>query len=642
MKTIRQLYMYLISLVSLEVVVWGMIRLSRTLANPLLKLDAGQLAGALALIVVGLPIFWFHWQSAQKQAYLAEEERYSGVRALFLYSALLATLIPILQNLLALVDRSLLVLLQQPASQAIFGGGQIWSDNLIAVLMNSLLWLYIFITLRKDWDEGPSTDHLRNIRRLYRYILLLYGLALVVGGLHEVIRFLLGSANTVGGTARQWLANGLALLLVGVPFWLFIWLQIQRSLGEKSERTALLRQVILFILSLFSALGVLISGGAALNVILKYVLGTIQTGRIFWGELSEPAAFIIPLGGIWAYYGRAFRQTFTSDEITRDRTVFQKLYTYFLAGSGVTAVIIGLDMLFKFLIDLILRTSLLWGLSLQDRLAASLATLLVGLPLWLLTWRIVQQEINQQNTSGERAQRSLIRKSYVYLMLFGGVIGVMISGGQAVFLVFKSLLGLSVPDLLPEVLSHFGLLILFGGLFAYHLHVHRQDLNRSQRSLSEMHAKFPVWILTQEGDRDVSQLVAGIQQEAPDLPVTVHDLGKGLPLKAIDRAKAVVLTGRTAAGSAGEFRSWLDEYQGKLVAVPTNTEKWLWVTGADSSFSTLARQTARLLREMAEGEEEPSIPGRSPLQSVFTILGILFSIQILFGLLAVLTSLIVD
>lgn len=642
MKTIRQLYMYLISLVSLEIVVWGMIRLTRTLVNPMLKLDAGQLAGALALIVVGLPIFWFHWQSAQKQANLEEEERFSGVRALFLYSALLATLIPILQNLLALVDRSLLVLLQQPSSQAIFGGGQIWSDNLIAILMNSLLWLYVFITLRKDWDEDPSTDHLRNIRRLYRYVLLLYGLALVVGGLHEVIRFLLGSANTVGGTTRQWLANGLALLLVGVPFWLVSWLKIQRTLTEKSERTALLRQVILFILSLFSALGVLISGGVALNIILKYVLGTIQTGRIFWGELSEPVAFIIPLGGIWAYYGQAFRQMFTSDKITRRGEVFQKLYTYLLAGFGVTAVIIGLDMLFNLLIDLILRTSLLWGFTLQDRLAASLSTLLVGTPLWLLAWRIIQQEINQKNTSGERAQRSLIRKSYLYLILFGGVIGVMISGGQAVFLVFKSLLGLSVPEMLPEVLSNFGLLILFGGLFAYHLHIHQGDLNRSQRSLSELHARFSVWILTQEGDSDISQLITAIQQEAPSLPVAVHDLGKGLPLEASDRAKAVVLTGRTVAGSAEKFRNWLDDYQGKLVAVPTNTEKWFWITGADSSFSALAKQTAHLLREMAEGEEEPSIPGRSPLQSVFTIMGILFSIQILFGLLAFLTSLIVD
>jgi len=86
------------SQVSLEIVVWGVIRLARTLANPSLALDAIELAGALALLVVGVPIFWFHWRMAQRQAGQEEEERFSLVRALFLYSALLVTFIPLVQN----------------------------------------------------------------------------------------------------------------------------------------------------------------------------------------------------------------------------------------------------------------------------------------------------------------------------------------------------------------------------------------------------------------------------------------------------------------------------------------------------------------------------------------------------------------
>ncbi|NOQ40817.1 MAG: hypothetical protein GQ562_10935, partial [Anaerolineales bacterium] len=68
MKTIRRLYIYLVTLISLEVVVWALITLSRSIFEEGFTHAADSLAGGLAFILVGLPVFFFHWWMAQRDA----------------------------------------------------------------------------------------------------------------------------------------------------------------------------------------------------------------------------------------------------------------------------------------------------------------------------------------------------------------------------------------------------------------------------------------------------------------------------------------------------------------------------------------------------------------------------------------------
>src|SRR5258705_13961668 len=109
MRSIRRLYFYLVALISLEVVIWGLINLLSTIfAENSLFPGADTIAQALALLLVGMPIFVFHWLLAQRLAAGDEEERSAIIRALFLYTVLLLTLIPVVQNILALFDRLLI------------------------------------------------------------------------------------------------------------------------------------------------------------------------------------------------------------------------------------------------------------------------------------------------------------------------------------------------------------------------------------------------------------------------------------------------------------------------------------------------------------------------------------------------------
>lgn len=640
MKTLRQLYTYLITLISLEVVVWGMIRLARTFTNPALGLDAGPLAGALALILVGLPIFLLHWWMAQRRAAQEEEERFSLIRALFLYGAFLGTLVPIIQNALGFINHLLLTAFNQPPYRAIFGGEKIWSDNLIAIFMNLLVGAYIFFNLRKDWHASPPNNHLSIIRRLARYLLLVYGLGMLAGGIHEIIRYLFSFATTVGDTPQSWLANGLALLVIGIPLWIVVWRIIQRSLQHLPERIALIRQITLFLLSLFSLVGILFPLGMILNTLLGAVLGDFKTFATLLADIGDPLAVALPLAGVWFYYSGNLRGTFAAEEALKRGRLFRKLYFYISSALGLIATFIGLQMLFAFLIDLLVESGAMWEEYLRDRLTSSIASLAVGVPAWLLAWRNMVADAAQEGEAGDRARRSLVRKTYLYLALFVGVIGAMLSAGYVSFLLFKALLGEADPDLLEQVLKMLSSLILCGGLLlAYHLYLLRGDNKQAQRFLAELHAQFPVLVLTTEDGEFAPRVAAAFQREMPTLPLVLHAIESGVPDETLSQARAVILPGRIAAEPAEAIRVWLKNFSGARLAIPTQAEGWRWIFGSGRSLPMLINRTVKVVREMAEGDEISTPGGRTPFQNVLYVFGVLFGVQVLFGLLMFIISL---
>src|SRR3972149_11339912 len=136
MKSIRRLYFYLVALISIEVVVWGLVGLLRSIVDQTVSGGAEALAQALALILVGVPIFLVHWLWAQRVSARDEEEKTASLRAVYLYAILLGTLIPVVQNTLSFIDRSLVQTTGLGIERA-FGSfrEQTLADNLIAILM---------------------------------------------------------------------------------------------------------------------------------------------------------------------------------------------------------------------------------------------------------------------------------------------------------------------------------------------------------------------------------------------------------------------------------------------------------------------------------------------------------------------------
>ncbi len=648
MQTIRRLYLYLVAFISLEVVLWGLIELARsTFSDEIIGGGASQLAGGLALLLVGVPVFLLHWIPAQRSVVNDADERSSRIRGLFLYGALLATLIPIAQNILALVNRLWLQIFQLSLRHAILGGSQNWVDNLIAILMNSLIAGYIFYVTRQYWDEAPRENSFLETRRLYRYVWVLYALAMLVGGASQVVQYILTIGETLGVSPQARLANGLALLIIGTPLWAYSWRRVQTSLEQPDEQRSILRLVILYLLSLIGVGGVLIPAGVVLDAIIRAILGAGFALPEFLNEISIPISALLPFGGVWFYYGRTLSTEIALLPDTPRRAGLRRTFFYILSFFGVIAFVLGLHMVLEFLIDMLIGTATIVDDLLRNRLSAALATLIVGLPLWLQTWRPMVKEASQEGEAGDHARRSLVRKIFLYLVLFVSVIGVMVSAGSLIFELLKALLGDPASDLLRQALVLLELLILFALVLAYHWNALRADNELAERSLAQLHEAFPVLVLASGADESTAgafteSIISALSREAESLPIAVHLTESGAPDETLSAARAVVLPSELSVAPPEAIRLWLRDFEGDKVVVPTPKKQWHWVYGSGRELSKIARQTAKIIRHLAEGEDVPAPSDTSTWRVVLYVLAGLLGLPIVFGIFGMLMSFVFD
>lgn len=626
MRTVRRLYFYAVSLVSLDVVLWGLIGLIRSAITPdLLGGGPARLAQALSLILVGVPVFWIHWSVAQRNAREDMDEQASGVRALFLYATLLAILIPISQNLLGLVNHIVLRIFNVSSSLTMFSRGQVWSDNLVAILMNGLLAIYFIRVLRLDWETVNSDESLSVQRRLYRFIWVVYGLVMLVAGVQQMLRFILTvPSNTLYGiNSRVTFTNSLSLLIVGTPLFYFAWQTVQNSLKETRERESLLRLGLLYILSLSGVITVLSTGGVIADVLLRFVLGERPGFPEFMTAISTPLSLGVPLAGVWAYFGHWLNHSMSEVPDAPRRAGLRRFYYYILSSIGLVASFIGLSLLLSFVIDNLVGGTL-WATDLRSRLASALAVLLVSLPLWWLTWRPMQADALQSGDSGDHARRSLMRRIYLYLVLFASVIGGMVVAGSMLFLLLRSLLGDMPSNLLRDVLNFTQLLILFVLLGVYHGQTLRRDGQIATEALNQKHAAFPVLLLDPGDSPMVQELQASLAKQLPKLPVQVQPAAQPLSVEQRSVLKAVLLPGELALQPPTALAEWLPGFEGAKLVLPSPVTGWEWVGVGKHSAQEMDKLTVNILRQLAEGQDiRNQAPSSFWLIALYILLGLI-------------------
>jgi hypothetical protein len=387
----------------------------------------------------------------------------------------------------------------------------------------------------------------------------------------------------------------------------------------------------LYALSLIGVGGVLISAGLVLEVVFRALLGEAMRFNKLITEISDPLSVVVPLGGVWAYYGQRLTQTVAGLPDTPRRAGLRRLYYYILAFLGLVGTIIGLNSLFSFIIDSLLETTA-WEDTLRVRLSGALATLAVGIPLWVFTWRPMAVEASQQGESGDHARRSVVRKGYLYLILFIGVIGIMSTGGSLIYQLLRKFLGDPPTNFQRTAWMLTELLVLFSILLVYHLLTLRVDFRAAARSLAERHAAYPVLVLVSQIGDFSNEMTRMLKREIPALPVAVTTMENGVPDETLSEAKAVIMPGEVAANPTEAIRLWLQSFNGVRVVVPTQSEGWLWTFGSGRSLPKLSDQTAKIIRHLAEGEEIPEIREASPWLVILYILIGLLGIPLLIAL----------
>jgi hypothetical protein len=632
MRTVRRIYFYLVALVSLEVVVWGVISLARTLADQGPGGAADLLATGLSLAAVGTPIFLIHWLAAQRDARRDEEERSSRVRALFLYAARLAALIPLVQNILALLSRLLLDAFGASGAQAYIGSGQTISDNLAAIAVNAAAFAYFEYVLREQTQAHPHPA-LAEVRRLYRWVWVLYGLGLTVAGVQQLLSLIGFFPQGITNGPAVWLANGLALVLVGTPVWLLVWMPLRAQSGQPDEQSSLLRLGMLFALSLAGAAAALISAAQLLAGGLVWMLGQPQTVQGFLSAQLTPLSILPPAAAVWAYYSRQLRSELAAQPDRELRAGAVRLYTHLFSLGGCLTVFFGTWGLASQLVELSLASGAGLG-PLRQALGGGLALLAVGLPLWLRNWPQAQAEAAASTPSGDLARRSVVRKGYLYLLLFGSVGGGMAAAGMLLYLLLRQALGIDNPSFVLTAVQRAQTLALVLIWLGYHWSVLRRDTLAAQRSLEERQARYPVIIFCRGEEQFAAPLAELLARQAPRLPVMVHTLGEQPFADSLSMAQAVVLPAALAADPPEALRLWLSEFHGQRLAVPLPDARWQWVGGHTRRAPELVRETAAAVRSLAEGQPVRSSPPANAWTVVSYVLAALFVLVLLFVLLS--------
>jgi hypothetical protein len=628
MKSIRRLYFYLVAFISIEIVLWGLVSLLRSIVDNTVSGGADALAQALALILVGVPIFLIHWLWVQRASARDDEEKIASLRAVFFYAILLATLIPVVQNLLSFLDRSFVQIAGLGVSRAFRAfSEQTLADNLIAIVMNGIVAAYFWNILRNEWATLLDKENFADVRRLYRYIWMLYGLLMTVFGAQQILRFIFSiPGDVLGELGREAAVNGLALLFVGTPVWVYSWRLIQDSLADPAEMGSALRLGILYLLALGGVITVITTAWTIVNTILLRLLGQDIALGDFMQRISGPISIGVPLGAVWAYYGYWLNRHIEAagDEVRQ--ASMKRLYNYILAFIGLVVTFVGAATLFSFIIDMVTGSDILMSDSTRGSLAISISSLIVGLPLWLAMWQPMQTEATAQDELGDHARRSVIRKTYLYLVLFASVIGGMATAVGLVYQLIRVVLtGDGGSSFVNDILNLIQLLFLFGVVLIYHLNVLRTDGASTADALAEKQSTFNVLVID-SGDGFGQSVKAALMKFAPKAPVTVTAVAE----KPDGNFNAVVLNGSLAVDAP----EWIRSFDGSRIIVQDDAKGLIWTDDAV--------QAAQSIQQLAEGQEiRMQKTGRSPWMFVVYIFAALFGLILLLILVSLGISLVV-
>ena len=626
MRTVRRLYFYLVALITIEVVIWGLINLLRSIISQTVGGTAETLARALALILVGLPIFLFHWLWAQRLSATDEEERTASLRAIFFYGILIGTLIPLIQNLLALANRTLLGLARLEPGRAIFGGSQTAPDNLIAIAINGLVALYFWSLVRREWASLPASDNFADARRLYRYVWVIYALLMTIFGAQQILNYIFYvPSGVLGELTRDTIVNGVSLLLIGTPLWIYTWGVIQRSLTDTAERDSNLRLAILYILALSGVITVLTAGATVLRVILSSLLGAQWRFSDFVNQIGGPISIGVPLGAVWAYYGGWLKRHIESIAEPVRRAGMRRVYYYILSALGLGGTFFGVALLIKFMLDLFTGSYLVVPGTGYAGVSKPIGIILAWLPLWLITWHALQAEVSAEGDTGDHARRSIVRRAYLYLALFAGVIGGMVSAVAFVFrLINTALTGQSQTGFLPALLNDLQLVILFAILLVYHLIVMRRDGRSTAAALAREQGAFKV-LVVDSGMGFADSVRTALTKVAPDVPMTVT------AKQPRGKFNALVVSGSCLLDAP----QWIRAFKGPRIIVPDEAEGLLWAGGVSSNPF---QKAALAVRQLAEGQGVRQRAGGSGWMIVIYVAAVLFGLEFLLAILGLVVS----
>jgi hypothetical protein len=469
MPTLRRLYVYLLSAISLSMLVSGLVLLMGALYEQLGlggQIAVGgsegvrqQLSVAAALIGVGLPVWLIHWWFAERglnpERPGAEAERTSTVRALYL-TAVFAGLL----TAGALAASSLIAAIARGAFGVtnVESGATDLSIQLATLLVTAVAWAYHVWIQRRDMAMGPVEREASWLPRLYLYGAALIGLLVGVQALATLVT-LAGEAiwrpsSVIGEESTFQLtrvANELGTLIVGGVIWAAHWwygLRLAfgdswRSRGEAASRLRLVYFVVVLIVATAALVDRLAQGVRAL---IAGAIGATDSLGATGSDLAREVSIAVVVSALWAItwwlHARWMRAEARTEADPGRSAMADRIEWSSPALVGLAYGAVGLGWLLGLVIDVVFggnRTVSGTGFW-RVELAAFLATTVLGGALWLAAWwRMTARHV--ADPRGEAV--STVRRVALILPLAGAVIVGLVSLAIVLYRFFGTIFGVS-------------------------------------------------------------------------------------------------------------------------------------------------------------------------------------------------------
>lgn len=459
MGTARRLYVYFASLVSLTVLAVGASNLLTVLFDRIVEgggltvisggteFDRNQISLAIALVVVGLPIWLVHWWIAERGARgpgpSADDERTSTTRAFhftLIQAFTLGFAIVTAFDLLAQVFRVLLGV----------DDGRSWANSAATLMTVVPIWLYHGSLRLGDSRRSHLREGAVTLSRLYRYGATLggmvVGLVAATAFVATLLEALIGGATFGSGDTwlRQPLAGAVAGMLVGFGAWWVSWLEVRGAIRNApmigtDDRVTRLRAAYFGII-LLGALGYVAStAAAALAEAGRGLLSSADWSGVdgLLRQVVGPVLAAVPVL-VAAWLHRSYRRREVL-EVGSSATISDtRVSRHLTAIVGLAFLGAGITQLLGAIIDAIAGHDVVSG-SDPDFAAHQvpwfISQIVVGLVVWWPAWAAL---LRQRAVDPETHRQAGSTRAYLYLVTGGSLLAAVPS---AVFVLYRSIDG---------------------------------------------------------------------------------------------------------------------------------------------------------------------------------------------------------
>jgi hypothetical protein len=490
--TLRRLYLYLVSAVSLGLLAAGLALLGTTVLlfvfnDPSAESSRTQLAGFTAMTAVALPVWGIHFWFARRYAMRDPYDRASGIRRLYIYWACLGGAIGVLVALAIAVGDLLRPLVDvcpftgyaplAPKGGPVFNScpaSQNWEVTSTAGWVAAVflaIWAFHFWIAARDRAAAGETGASATLRRWYMYAVLLVGLLVMLSGASSLIQILwLKAVNSPLGNS-YFIGDAAGLFISGLVVWGFH----ARTVAQKhvaDDRHSTLRAVQGFIALAVSIAIAVFGASQILYYALARALGVDNpggAGNDILGALASPASLLAVYGSAWFLMRRRLAYDASAQEAERQAGI-RRLYTNLASLVSLGASAIGAGGLLWTLAEQVEAPII--GVTAGDwKNPASLwlTLLVVGAAVWLAHWR-------QAPWATDR--HALPRRLYVWAALLACVLAALGAGVGMLAAVLRQVFS-ARPTLADSANLDFGhylaVVIVAAAVGFYHWRVLRAD-----------------------------------------------------------------------------------------------------------------------------------------------------------------------